>query len=142
MKFKKNIAPNQSLGILYSLVAFVLFITTSCTTADQSDGHLLSPRDVVSKIESTTDIIVVDVRTPAEYNDGHIEGAQLINWNDSQFENQINQLDKSKPIVVYCAVGGRSGKAYARLKTLGFKEVFDMKGGFDAWRKEQLPISK
>jgi rhodanese-related sulfurtransferase len=142
MKFKKNIAPNQSLGILYSLVAFVLFITTSCTTADQSDGHLLSPRDVVSKIESTTDLIVVDVRTPAEYNDGHIEGAQLINWNDSQFENQINQLDKSKPIVVYCAVGGRSGKAYARLKTLGFKEVFDMKGGFDAWRKEQLPISK
>jgi len=142
MKFKKNIAPHQSLGILYSLVAFVLFITTSCTTADQSYGHLLSPRAVVSKIESTTDLIVVDVRTPAEYNDGHIEGAQLINWNDSQFENQINQLDKSKPIVVYCAVGGRSGKAYARLKTLGFKEVFDMKGGFDAWRKEQLPISK
>jgi rhodanese-related sulfurtransferase len=119
----------------------LLLVTPSCKAPNQTNTALLTPKEVASKIASAPKTIVVDVRTPEEFAQGHIENAILINWNDSQFEQQIGKLDKSMPTVVYCAVGGRSGKAYSKLKQLGFKEVYDMKGGFDAWTNDHLPIA-
>lgn len=124
------------------LLACILVVTPSCTSSEQTDGHLLTPKEVVSKRDNTPQLIIVDVRTPEEYAAGHIEGAQLINWNDPTFEQRIATMDKSQPTVVYCAVGGRSGKAYMKLKQMGFQQVFDMKGGFDAWRKDKLPVAQ
>jgi rhodanese-related sulfurtransferase len=95
----------------------------------------------VAKRAKTPNLKIVDVRTPEEFAAGHIEGAMLINWNDPKFEQLISALDKSQPTLVYCAVGGRSGKAYTKLKQMGFNQLFDMKGGFDAWKKDKLPIA-
>jgi rhodanese-related sulfurtransferase len=102
---------------------------------------LLSPKEVLDKKTNDPNVIVVDVRTPEEYAAGHIENARLINFYDTNWSEQMSQLDKNKPVIVYCAVGGRSGKAYATLQKLGFKSIYDMKGGFDAWKKNQLPIA-
>lgn len=124
------------------LLAAMLIITQSCALDDQTDQHLLTPKEVQSKKENSPQLVIVDVRTPEEYQAGHIEGALLINWNDPSFEQSIAKLDKSQPTVVYCAVGGRSGKAYSKLKQMGFQQVFDMKGGFDAWRKDKLPVAQ
>ena len=78
---------------------------------------------------------LVDLRTPAELNQtGKIEGAKHINFNSPDFQAQIAQLDKNKPVIVYCAVGGRSPRAAALMVKMGFQKVFDYSGGMNDWK--------
>ena len=79
--------------------------------------------------------IVVDVRTPNEYNAGHLENAININFYDPNFKTEIVKLDHSKTILVYCKSGGRSGKSMSIMKENGFKTVYNMLGGYSAWSK-------
>lgn len=76
---------------------------------------------------------LIDVRTEAEFNQGHISSAQNINVNDPNFEVAVSKLDKNKPVLVYCAVGGRSGYAAKVMKKWGFKKIYDLKGGYQNW---------
>ena len=85
---------------------------------------------------------LVDVRTPQEFANGHLENARNINYNDPKFKENIALLDKSKPIAVYCGVGGRSGKASKILVELGFKDITDLVGGITAWTAASKKIVK
>lgn len=84
-------------------------------------------------LASNSDIQLIDVRTPKEYNDGHIENAKLIDFLSEDFKIKIQELDKEKPIYLYCRSGGRSGKASKFMEELGFKEIVDLEGGYEAW---------
>lgn len=74
--------------------------------------------------------ILLDVRTPMEYAEGHIENAKNIDFSDNLFEAEIDKLDKNQTIFVYCAIGVRSSKAANLLRKKGFKHVFDLDGGY------------
>jgi len=74
---------------------------------------------------------IVDVRQPAEYQRGHISGAKLMPL--STLADNIDRLDTSKTIVTYCQRGARSNSAAALLKRKGFKDIFSMNGGIEAW---------
>ncbi len=78
-------------------------------------------------------IQLIDVRTPEEFAAGAIPGAKNINYYDADFDVQIAKLDKEKPVYIYCRSGGRSGKSYAKLKEMGFTQVYDLKEGFNGW---------
>lgn len=78
---------------------------------------------------------LIDVRTPAEVSKGAIEGSTNMNLFDDNFEAQIDKLDKTKPVYVYCASGGRSGEAMEMMHKKGFKEVYNLEGGYNAWIK-------
>jgi rhodanese-related sulfurtransferase len=78
---------------------------------------------------------LIDVRTPKEYNDGHIGAAKNIDFYGSTFKSQMEKLDRNKPVLLYCHSGGRSGQALTMLKSMGFKEVYDLKGGWSSWPK-------
>ncbi|MDX1327546.1 MAG: rhodanese-like domain-containing protein [Arenibacter sp.] len=84
------------------------------------------------------DAILVDVRTPAEFNSGHLENAQNINWSDADFATNFEGVDKDKTIYLYCKVGGRSALAQKKLQAMGYTRVVNLTGGFDAWKNEQL----
>ncbi len=84
---------------------------------------------------SEEDVQLVDVRTPEEWRNGVITNAALINYFDKDFKDQLSKLDKDKPIAVYCKSGGRSGKTAKILSELGFKEIYDLKGGYLNWNK-------
>lgn len=142
MKFIRLFSTPATCWLVASLSVLVLIISTSCAGDQKAQSHLLSPKEAHAKIQNTARLQIVDVRTPEEFQAGHIAGAQLINWYENNFNQAVAQLAKDQPVLVYCAVGGRSGQAYDRLKSLGFKEVYDLKGGFDAWRKEGLTVSK
>lgn len=86
--------------------------------------------------------IVLDVRTPEEFAEGHIPGAVLMNVNDTRFKQKVNKLDKSKTILVYCLAGIRSEKASAILKDSGFKEVYHLKDGIKAWSGARKELTK
>lgn len=79
--------------------------------------------------------VVIDVRTPEEYEEGHLEGALNLNWYDASFVQQLEGIDKDQKVYVYCKVGGRSASAAKLLDSLGYKEVVDLTGGYDAWLK-------
>lgn len=84
---------------------------------------------------------LVDVRTPEEYADGHIPGAENINVFDSDFtEKAQTSLDKTKPVAVYCRSGKRSAEAARKLSEKGFN-VTNLKGGIIAWKDKRQPIS-
>jgi rhodanese-related sulfurtransferase len=86
-------------------------------------------------------VVVVDVRTPDEYRAGHLKDAKLANVNDAGFDANIAKLDKKKPVVVYCAVGGRSARASDIMVQKGFTNVYNVSGGYNAWSAAGLPTT-
>ena len=88
------------------------------------------------------DMQLVDVRTPSEYNEGHVPNAQNIDFWGENFDAKIDELDKTKPIIVYCKSGGRSAKCALKLAAKGFEKIYDLKGGFSQWKLEKKEIQK
>lgn len=82
--------------------------------------------------EKLDDAVLLDVRTPEEFNGGHIEQARNIDFLGDNFETQVQDIAKDKKIYVYCKMGGRSAKAAEKLTALGYT-VIDLQGGYDAW---------
>jgi phage shock protein E len=86
--------------------------------------------------------VVLDVRTPKEFQAGHIPGALNIDLHSPDFDKRIGELDKNKTYLVHCASGGRSAVACKKLGSLGFKELFDLRPGFNGWRGAGKPVEK
>ena len=80
------------------------------------------------------EVVVIDVRTNEEYNQGHLEDAKLYNYQSDNFNAEINELDRDKAYLIYCHSGNRSSKAAAVMNDLGFKTVYNMEGGISAWK--------
>ena len=76
---------------------------------------------------------VIDVRTPEEYALGYIEGAILIDYKASDFQACISALNRNITYLIYCRSGNRSGKASKVMDSLGFKNIYDLKGGYMNW---------
>ncbi|NNE97913.1 MAG: rhodanese-like domain-containing protein [Pyrinomonadaceae bacterium] len=86
------------------------------------------------------DLHLVDVREYSEFAGGRVEGAKLLPL--GEVERRHKEIDHSKPIYVMCRSGNRSAKAQKKLHDLGFENVFNVKGGFNAWKEEGLPFEK
>lgn len=109
---------------------------SSCGGSGKSS---LSAKEFSQKLADTKEEILLDVRTPEEFGSGHLSGAVNIDWNSSDFQQKAAQLDKSKPLFVYCLSGGRSASAAAALREMGFSSVYEMQGGMMQWRAAGLP---
>lgn len=115
-----------------TLVLMISFVLCSCS--GQTPGVATIPAVAFAeKIENTPEVQLIDVRTPEEFEAQHLENARNINWNGDDFEMKSAQLDKNKPVFVYCTVGGRSKKAAAKLQEMGFKQIYNLEGGIMKW---------
>jgi rhodanese-related sulfurtransferase len=85
-------------------------------------------------------VILLDVRTPDEYLEGHLKGAVQIDYRDENFAEQVAELDTTKTVYVYCRSGSRSAGAQELMLKRNFKNVVNLKGGILAWQKAGLPI--
>lgn len=83
---------------------------------------------------------LLDVRTPDEYSKGHLAHAMNWNWTDGQFKQKVGDLDPAKPVFVYCLSGGRSGAAVSMLRSNGFQQVYELKGGIMKWNAANMPL--
>lgn len=124
------------------LCLFSLFLGFSCTQNEINAQQKLSPDAFETMLQKDTTIQLVDVRTPEEFTSGHISGALNLNIQDADFVAKIKALDKTRPVLVYCAVGGRSAKAATQFSKAGFKTVFDLKGGMTAWKAEGKTVQQ
>lgn len=119
-----------------TLLLLLTILGLSCSQNPAEAQNKLTPDAFEVMLKSDTTIQLVDVRTPEEFQGGHIAGA--VNWNihEADFGQKISTLDKNRPVLVYCAVGGRSATAANQISKLGFDKVYDLKGGMTAWKKE------
>lgn len=94
----------------------------------------ISAAETESMLNKDKKIQLVDVRTAAEVKStGKINGAKVIDYSSPDFKTEIGKLDKNKPVIVYCAAGGRSPRAAAMMTKMGFKTVYDYSGGMNDW---------
>ncbi|AFK01737.1 Thioredoxin domain-containing protein [Emticicia oligotrophica DSM 17448] len=121
--------------LIVSLILSVLFL--SCES--QSTKTNLTPIEFAEKVKVLPNASLIDVRTPEEFSKGHLDKAVNIDWRGDSFVQQIANLDKSKPVLVYCLSGGRSAAAALAMRESGFKEVYELEGGIMKWRGENLP---
>lgn len=128
---------------LFLIFALALFPALISGSAGAFDSGLISPGRAYEALgENKSGMSVLDVRTPAEYAAGHIEGSRNIDFLGSDFEKEINGLDKDRDILVYCRSGKRSRAAALALRKVGFKKVLDLEGGIKAWEAAGLPVEK
>lgn len=115
---------------LFFLLAFSLFIFSA--SAQQNNIKVISPGEFRHKINEKK-VQLIDVRTPEEFREGHIDGAININFFSDKFSSDFEKLDKNEPLYIYCRSGNRSAKAATKLLEMGFANVIDLEGGYKAW---------
>ncbi|WP_245574499.1 rhodanese-like domain-containing protein [Hugenholtzia roseola] len=128
------------LGLMFSLVVHLgacqkapQSVTTE-TATQKGTKEILTTPDFEQKLAATPQAQLVDVRTPAEFASGHLKNAVNIDVSSSDFKEKVANLDKSKPIFVYCRSGARSGMASGILQELGFTQIYDLRNGIVAWQ--------
>lgn len=127
----------------FILFFFAALFISSCTNGQSNKGFKsVTVKEFSEKLAENPDAVLIDVRTPGEYADGHLQNAVNIDWKGNDFDTQVSNLDKSKPVYLYCLSGGRSTAAANFLKEEGFSEVIEMDGGMMKWRSEKMPETK
>jgi rhodanese-related sulfurtransferase len=91
-----------------------------------------------SKKITESGVVILDVRTPGEFAEGYIEGAQNIDFQSGNFENEIAALDKNVTYAIYCRSGNRSGQAAKIMHDAGFHDVYNLDGGVIDWTSEGM----
>ena len=119
----------------------VLLSLTSCIKKPVEGVRVVNVATYETQLKQPN-VQLIDVRTAAEYAEGHIANSKNINITGENFDEQVALLDKSKPVMLYCKSGMRSAKASLRLKELGFENITDLDGGFGTWRNANKPIEE
>ncbi len=134
------------------LLLTLLFINTGKLRAEQTNSapansvpatkvkHLTV--EEYDKLRAATNTMILDVRSAAEFEKGHIPGATNIDISSAKFAERIAALDTNKTYLVNCAVGMRSARACKKMEAMGFANLHDLGGGFDAWKQAHKPIEK
>lgn len=116
-----------------------LFVVTSFYTScidskiENAEVKLVTAEEMESILE-LEDVQLVDVRTPKEHEEIRISNSQNIDFQSPTFDEDIEKLDKEKPVILYCRSGGRSAKCAKKMKDAGFKKIYDLDGGISKWK--------
>lgn len=128
----------MKLNKILMLIILLGVMVTGCA-ADGKNEQTVNPVDLSIEetkelIESQEDLLILDVRTTEEFNQGHIEGAQQISVDD--LKDRVQELEdyKDKSVLVYCRSGNRSSKAVNILLDNGFSNIYHMSEGFMNWK--------
>lgn len=125
-----------------ALVGLTLLYACKDAKAQNTDVIQVIPVAQFEDDIKNKDVQLVDVRTVAEYDSGHIKGAENIEYKSEAWSSSIDKLDKSKPVYVYCKKGGRSAKCASLLEEAGFTTVYDLEGGITEWQDEGKDIEQ
>lgn len=125
-------------------VAVVAFLVAAAGAAQAGAdaSRDVGPKEASALIRENAgngDFVLLDVRTPAEFAAGHIEGAVPVDYRSSAFREELAGFDRAKTYLVYCRTGSRSARALEILRELGFRSYYHLTGGIDGWLEEGLP---
>lgn len=116
------------------------------TSVAIGDVTAVQAQDVIQAEAQNPEFVILDVRTPQEYWEGHVDpqGAKLINLDfyEASFKEALGELDKSKTYLIYCRSGNRSSQALTMMEDLGFEHIYHMSNGFNDWQSSDMPIAQ
>ncbi len=124
-----------------ALVSATLSFTSSAAEAKAAVKNL-KVEAAAKLLAEKKEVVILDVRTPEEFKEGHLKGAVNIDIRGKNFQEQVAKLDKSKTYLVNCAAGGRSATACTSMGGMGFTNAFNLEGGFRAWSAAGQPVVK
>jgi len=132
-----------------NLMLIFLLVGIGCTPAEKKETTETAATGTTSldvkkfneMISADKDAVLLDVRTPKEVADGMIPGAIMIDFTAPDFAGKISELDKEKTYFVYCKAGGRSSRAIEQMKGVGFKKLYNLEGGYDAWLEDAQKVT-
>lgn len=126
---------------IMALVGIALALSAACGATDE---RALEPRVAYELVErnSGKNFLILDVRTAEEFQRGFVEGAVLMDYYAKDFRERFAALDRDLTILAYCHVGSRSSEVLALADRLGFRQVYDLRGGIVAWVKAGLPLAR
>lgn len=135
---------------LFFCVAPLVF--TSCGDSSPESSKVEESADIgivdvdaekaAELVASNGDLVILDVRTPEEFAEGHLAGAVNIDFKGTDFEEKVSELDTSKSYLLHCRSGGRSGASLPVFEGLGFSEVYHLNTGYLGWTEAGKPIEK
>lgn len=128
------------LGLVAGAVGYVFIGPSSSRVDAGASFKTITPLEAKALIETRKDLLLVDVRSPDEFRGGSLPGATLIPFWD--FAKGRYDLPKDRPILLICAVGGRSLACGQMLSTKGYREVYNLQGGLDAWLEQRVPLPR
>lgn len=126
-----------------ALLLALLVALAACSSTDaatDADIRVVDPVAAAELLEAEPDRVIIDVRTPAEYAAGHVDGAVLVDYEAADFEERIAEFDRDDDYLIYCRSGNRSAGARQVMADLGFSDVVDVEGGAVAWSGAGLPL--
>ncbi|MEK6797091.1 MAG: rhodanese-like domain-containing protein [Spirochaetota bacterium] len=137
------LVPISAGALLIALVLFVL-IGKRTQAADANISHITAKEAMalITTNKGAKNFVILDVRTPNEFAEGHIAGATNIDYYAPDFKERIAKLDKKKTYLILCRSGNRSGKSAAFMSESGYTGLFNMKGGMMGWEFDRLPVSR
>lgn len=129
---------------LAGLALVVLLLVAACSPgSDTATIDLVSPAEAAQVVEDDpAGLVVLDIRTPEEFNEVRLAGAVNVDYYDADFADQLDALDKNDPYVMYCRSGNRSSDAVKTMKELGFVEVYEIDGGIVNWYDSGFPVEQ
>ena len=98
--------------------------------------------DLIDKHVGDSDFAILDIRTPGEFQSGHLKSAILIDFYSQTFVDQLSRLDKEKKFLIYCRTGNRSARSLEIFKKLKFQKIYHMANGISTWKSEGFPVVK
>lgn len=110
-------------------------------TAVAMSVESVSPEEAARLIQESSEIVVLDIRTPEEFAEGHVAGAMNIDFRSESFAEDISKLDPGTPVVLHCRSGNRSGQSLPTLEKVGFEEIYHLEAGFNGWQASNLPVA-
>lgn len=129
-------------------ISILLFCLFSCVDSNDFDPNKI-PINVLDvenhqmlKLLQDNPGVLLDIRTPEEVSKGFLKNASFINFYDENFLQKASWVKKNQPIYVYCHAGGRSSKAAEMLIELGFREVYNLVGGYSKWVEDGYLVEK
>ena len=113
----------------------------------QDSAHIIpvSAKEAANLIENHNgdpNFTILDIRTPGEFQSGHLPNAVLIDFYSQAFAEKLSRLDKEKTYLVYCRTGNRSARSLALFSKLNFQKIYHLLNGIQGWQAENLPVTK
>jgi rhodanese-related sulfurtransferase len=118
-------------------VAAIILYARGLIAGEKTDYGDVNVERAMELTEARPDLVILDVRSPAEFDEGHIEGA--VNIPVDSLEGRLGELDKGDELLVYCRIGNRSRRATGILRDNGFTKIYHMVGGIEGWRAAGYP---
>ncbi|MDX1953614.1 MAG: rhodanese-like domain-containing protein [Verrucomicrobiota bacterium] len=128
--------------LLRMMMAVLLLCGVMAGRAEEKAVINVGPEEAAALLAKNTNVVVLDIRTAKEFQEGHLKGATNVDFYADDFKEKLKSLDKSKTYLLHCASGGRSSQARETMKEMKFQSLYHLDGGFKAWQKASKPVEK